>query len=121
MIDVLSLIARVCLAALFLAAGVQKIFGYDGITAYMTEFGVPVALLPAVIALQLSCGLAILTGFFARPAALALAVFSLAAALIFHRNFSDGIQVAMFMKNIAIAGGLLLLAAHGPGRFAVRA
>jgi putative oxidoreductase len=77
-------------------------------------------MLPAVIALELGGGLAILFGLFSRWAALGLAVFSVIAALIFHTNFADQMQAVSFMKNLAIAGGLLLLYANGPGAWAVR-
>jgi putative oxidoreductase len=116
----ISLVARVLLSAIFIAAGYQKIGGYDGTVQYMASQGVPGLLLPAVIALELGGGLAILFGFFSRWAALGLAIFSVVAALLFHFNFGDQMQAAAFMKNLAIAGGLLLLFANGPGAWAVR-
>ena len=115
-----SLIARVLLSAIFIAAGIQKITGYDGTVAYMATFGVPATLLPAVIALELGGGLLILFGLWSRWAALGLAIFTIIAAGVFHSNFADPMMFAMFMKNLAISGGLLLLFANGPGRYAVR-
>lgn len=116
----ISLVARVLLSAIFISAGYQKIGGYDGTMQYMASQGVPGLLLPAVIALELGGGLAILLGVFSRWAALGLAIFSVVAALLFHANFGDQMQAASFMKNLAIAGGLLLLFANGPGAWAVR-
>jgi putative oxidoreductase len=116
----ISLVARVLLSAIFIASGYQKIGGYDGTLQYMASQGVPGFMLPAVIALELGGGLAILFGLFSRWAALGLAVFSVIAALIFHTNFADQMQAVSFMKNLAIAGGLLLLYANGPGAWAVR-
>lgn len=116
----ISLIARVLLSAIFISAGYQKIGGYDGTMQYMESQGVPGILLPGVIALELIGGLAILLGLFSRWAALALAVFCVLSALLFHFNFADQMQAAAFMKNLAIAGGLLLLFANGPGAWAVR-
>jgi len=116
----ISLVARVLLSAIFIAAGYNKIGGYDGTMQYMESAGVPGVLLPAVIALELGGGLMILLGLFSRWAALALAAFSVVAALLFHANFADQMQAAAFMKNLALAGGLLLLFANGPGAWAVR-
>lgn len=116
----ISLVARVFLSAIFITAGYQKIGGYDGTLQYMASQGVPGFILPAVIALELGAGLAILFGLFSRWAALGLAIFSVVAALIFHTNFADQMQAVSFMKNLAIAGGLLLLYANGPGAWAVR-
>ena len=116
----ISLVARVLLSAIFITAGYQKIGGYDGTLQYMASQGVPGFMLPAVIALELGGGLAILFGLFSRWAPLGLAIFSVIAALIFHTNFADQMQAVSFMKNLAIAGGLLLLYANGPGAWAVR-
>jgi putative oxidoreductase len=116
----ISLVARVLLSAIFITAGYQKIGGYDGTLQYMASQGVPGFMLPGVIALELGGGLAILFGLFSRWAALALAIFSVIAGLIFHTNFADQMQAVSFMKNLAIAGGLLLLYANGPGAWAVR-
>lgn len=116
----ISLVARVLLSAIFIAAGYNKIDGYDGTAQYMESMGVPALLLPAVIALEIGGGLAVLIGLFSRWAALALAGFCVISALIFHFNFADQMQAASFMKNLAIAGGLLLLFANGPGAWSVR-
>ena len=115
----ISLTARVLLSAIFIAAGIQKIMGYDGTLAYMAKFNVPGMLLPAVIALELGGGLMILLGLWSSWAALGLAIFTIIAAGIFHSNFADPMMIAMFMKNLAISGGLLLLFANGPGRYAI--
>lgn len=74
--------------------------------------GVPGMLLPLVIALEIGGGLAIIAGWQTRLASIALAIFTLAAAAIFHNNLADQTQMIMFMKNIAIAGGFILLAVH---------
>jgi len=117
----LSLFARIGLAAIFILAGLNKIGGYEGTMGYMESMGVPGALLPAVIALEVLGGIAILIGLLTRLAAFGLAVFSIAAAVLFHFNFADQMQFILFMKNIAIAGGFLLLMANGPGAYSVDA
>ena len=115
MSNLVNLIARALLSALFIAGGLDKINGYARSLDYMAAYNVPGFLLPGVIALELVGGLALLAGFMTRWVALALAVFCLLAAVIFHTGFGNPIQVAMFLKNLAIAGGLLLLYAHGGG------
>ena len=116
-----SLLARLGLAAIFIMAGLSKISGYEGTVGYMESMGVPGVLLPAVIAVEVLGGIAIVIGLFTRLAALGLAVFSIASALLFHFNLADQTQFVMFWKNIAIAGGFLLLVANGPGAYSVDA
>lgn len=110
-----QMLARVFLAQIFVLSGIFKITGYEGTQSYMETMGVPSMLLPLVILIEISGGLAIAIGWQTRWAAIALASFAIFAGVIFHNNFSDQMQMIMFMKNIAITGGLLLLAAHGAG------
>ncbi|MBI5451136.1 MAG: DoxX family protein [Gammaproteobacteria bacterium] len=113
---VMTVAARALLAAIFILAGVGKLgAGYAGTAGYMTAMGVPAMLLPLVILLEIGGGLALLMGWKTRWAAAALAGFTVVAALIFHRNVADQIQMIMFLKNLAISGGLLLLVIHGAG------
>ncbi len=114
-----QLIARLFLGHIFLIAGLTKISAYAGTQGYMEAMGVPGALLPLVILLEIAGGLAIVTGWKARYSAIILALFSIIAAGIFHNNFDDPMQTILFMKNIAIAGGLMLLAVHGAGACSV--
>ncbi len=115
--NTIQLIARVLLAHMFLLAGLGKLGAdaYAGTQGYMEAMGVPGMLLPLVIALEIGGALAIIAGWQTRWAALALAGFTLVAAAIFHNDFADQMQSILFMKNVAIAGGLLLLAVHGSG------
>lgn len=114
-----SVVARVLLAHIFILAGISKITGYAGTQGYMESVGVPGMLLPLVIILELGGGLAILVGWQTRWASYALGAFTVIAAVIFHSNLADQLQMIMFMKNLAITGGLLLLAEHGPGAFSI--
>jgi putative oxidoreductase len=110
---------RVLMAIMFIYAGIEKIFGYAGAQGYMEAHGVPGWLLPAVIFVEAGCGLGVLLGLFARWSALLLAGFCLLAALLFHLDFGDQMQMISFMKNVTIAGGFLVLAGAGPGAFAL--
>lgn len=116
-----NLVGRILLAPIFLIAGVSKIAGYAGTVSYMTSAGVPGTLLPLVIVLEVGGGLALLLGWKTRWAALALAVFTLVAALLFHFELGDRMQQIMFMKNLAIAGGLLFVAVYGAGALSLDA
>jgi len=107
------------LAVLFLLSGVGKLGAYKATAAYMASVGVPGALLPAVIATELLGSLAIILGWKTRAVAFLLAGFSVLTALIFHNNFADQTQMIMFLKNISIAGGFLLLVANGAGPLSV--
>jgi putative oxidoreductase len=115
------LAARVLLVLIFIAAGMNKIADYAGTQAYMRSVGVPDLLLPLVIALELGGGLAVLLGVWTRLLSWLLAGFTVLAAVLFHHNFSDQVQAVMFMKNLAIAGGFLSLAAVGSGAYGLDA
>lgn len=117
----LSLFGRIGLSLIFIISGWSKIGGYAGTQGYMEAMGVPGALLPLVIALELGGGVAIAAGLFTRWIALALAGFSIVAAVIFHANFSDPMQAISFWKNIGLAGGFLMIAAHGAGALSLDA
>ena len=114
----IDLAGRLLIALIFVSAGWSKIGGYAGTQAYMESAGVPGALLPLVIFAELGGGLAIVFGLLTRLAAGGLAVFSIASAVLFHGD-ADPSQQILFMKNLAIAGGLLFLVAHGAGRISI--
>ncbi|WP_288689134.1 DoxX family protein [uncultured Acinetobacter sp.] len=113
---VMSLVARVLMAYIFIVAGWGKVTAYQATAGYMESMGVPAALLPMTILVELGGGLALLFGFQARFAALGLAVFSLITAFLFHGSAEDGIN---FMKNLAMTGGLFFLMLHGAGKFSL--
>ena len=110
---------RVLIAFMFVLSGVSKISGYAGTQAYMESVGVPGALLPLVIAVEVLGGLAIIVGWQTRLVALALAGFCIISAIIFHFDPANQGQMINFMKNFAIAGGFLFLVAKGPGAYAL--
>ena len=115
----LKFVGRVLLVIRFIQAGFHKIPGYEGTAAYMDGRGVTSILLPLVILAELGGGLLVLVGFWTRWAALALAGFTVLAALLFHWEPGNQMQMISFMKNITIAGGFLVLAGAGPGAFAL--
>ena len=116
-----DLLGRVLIAAIFLVAGLNKISGYDGTLGYMESMGVPGALLPLVIALEVLGAVAIIVGWRTRLFAFLLAGFSVASAVIFHRALGDSMQFILFMKNVAMAGGFLFLVARGAGEWSLDA
>ena len=114
-----QLVARIFLGQIFLLSGFFKISGYEGTQGYMEAMGLPGMLLPLVILFEVGGGLTIVAGWQTKLVSMVLAAFTLVAAVIFHSNLSDQMQIIMFMKNIAITGGLILLAVHGAGGYSL--
>lgn len=114
-----SLVGRFFISIVFFMAGMSKITNYVGTQGYMEAMGVPGALLPLVIALEILGALAIIIGYKTKVSAFLLAGFSLLSAFMFHNDFSDQVQSIMFMKNIAITGGFLFLVVNGAGKISV--
>lgn len=113
------LLARILLMALFLVSGLGKLGDLSGTQGYMEAMGVPGILLWPTIAFEIGSGLCILLGFQTRLVAVVLAGFSLVTAFIFHHNFADQTQQIMFLKNLGLGGGFLLLACTGAGRYSI--
>lgn len=115
----LIIVARALMAWIFIGAGLSKLgAGYAGTQGYMASVGLPGELLPLVILLEIGGGIALVLGFQARLAALALAIFSIVSAFMFH-GAADQMQQIMFMKNLAMAGGLLAFTVFGAGRISM--
>lgn len=124
----LVLVGRLLLALMFVLAGFSKLGGIEGTAAYIASAGLPMATALAVIVglLELVGGIAIMLGYHARWAALALGLFTLAASLLFHNFWSMPadkafVQQLMFMKNMSVAGGLFVVAALGAGALSLDA
>lgn len=115
----LNLAGRILLALIFIVSGVGKLSSVAGTMEYMQAMGVPAILLWPTIAFEILGGLALVAGYKTRPVALAFAGFCVLSALLFHRNFGDQTQTIMFLKNLAMAGGFLLLASTGATAYAV--
>ena len=126
--NIFALLARVLLAALFLPAGISKIAGFTGTVAYIGSVGLPLPELGAGIAVlvEVGGGLALLAGYQTRLVALLMTIFTVVAGVFFHAFWTAApeqlmVQQIMFMKNIAIAGGLLALTAFGAGALSLDA
>lgn len=124
--NALTLLGRLALVALFLPAGLSKISGFESTVGYISSVGLPLASLGAALAIivEIGGGLALLTGLFARQAALVLALFTAVASFAFHAYWAVPAEQAfmqqlLFYKNIAVVGGLLILAAQGPGQWSL--
>jgi len=112
-------IGRVLIALIFVMSGLNKIGNYANTAGWMDAMGVPGALLPIVIVLEVLGGLAVIVGWQTRVVSFLLAGFCLLSAALFHNNFGDQNEMIHFMKNIAMAGGFLFLTAHGAGTFSL--
>lgn len=120
--NIIPLISRVLLSALFIMSGINKILNPVATQQYMASFGMPLTglLLIAAIVIELAGGLSVLLGYKARWGAIALVIFLIPATLIFHTNFADQMQTIQFMKNLAILGGLLMIIQYGSGAIALK-
>ncbi len=114
-----DVLGRVLIGLLFLISGVEKLAGIDGTQAYMLSKGVPVMLLPLVLALEVGGAAAIILGWKTRLFALAFAGFLLLTAIIFHSDFDISMERILFLKDLALAGGFLLIFVHGPGELSL--
>lgn len=107
---------RVSMAIIFILSGAGKIGAFEGTQGYMEAFGIPGIFLLPTIPFEIGAGLLLLVGFKTRYVAVSLAVFSMVSALVFHTDFGDQAQQFNFLKNLAMAGGFILLAKVGaPG------
>lgn len=124
--DVALLLSRILLTALFVIFGWAKITGFAGTVGYMAHVGAPAPMLSAIIAviMEFVVGILIFVGFYTRPLAVLLALYTIATAIVGHHfwNMTGADQMENminFYKNVSIAGGLLALAVAGPGRFSI--
>ena len=119
MTNILDLVARILISALFLLNGVFKISNYDGTVDWMEGFGIPgILIIPAII-LEIVGPILIILGYKAKIAAGLLSIFCVATAVIFHNDFSDQMQLGSFLKNIALAGGFLFIFINGTKDFSL--
>lgn len=112
-------IARLLLSALFIVGGLGKLGDVQGFAGYITMGGLPAFLAWPAILFEIAVGLAMIAGFQTRIMALLAAGFCVVTALLYHLNFADQVQSIMFLKNLGLAGGFLMVFAHGPGKLAL--
>jgi putative oxidoreductase len=119
--NLIVFVARLLLATIFVHEGLFLAANFNVAATGMAKLGVPAPLLAATLVLQLVAGLAITAGWYARTGAVALGLFCLATAILFHNNFTNRNELLQFEKDIAIAGGMFLLMLRGAGAWSIDA
>ena len=116
---ILEFFGRLLLSALFLIEGVGKITVQEDVIMYMEDYGVPGVLFVPAIVLEILFPLLLIVGYRTKWAAAVMALFTFAVAIIFHTDFSEEMQMIFFLKDIAIAGGFMIVVAYGPGKISL--
>ena len=113
---IVEFLARILLSSLFLIEGIKKIFIQENVIMYMEDYGVPGILFLPATALEILFPIILIVGYKTKWAASVMALFTFTVAIIFHTDFSDGMQMIFFFKDLAIAGGFMIIVAYGPGK-----
>ena len=116
---VLEFIGRLLLSILFLIEGLGKISMRENVIMYMEDYGVPGILFAPATALEILFPIILIVGYKTKWAASVMALFTFTVAIIFHTDFSDGMQMIFFLKDLAIAGGFMIIVAYGPGKISL--
>ena len=116
---IIEVLGRIFLSALFLISGISKIFNYEGMIQYMDSFNVPSYFALPAIALEILFPILLIVGYKTKISALIMAIFTIVVAVIFHTNFDNQMQTIIFLKNIAIAGGFLIIFVNGPSKYSI--
>ena len=119
MVNFFDLIGRIFISLIFLLSGYNKIFNYRDTVTWMEGFGIPGFLLWPAIVLEIIFPVLVIIGYRTKISAILLSIFCIATALIFHFDFANQMQTIAFLKNLGLAGGFLIIAAHGPKDWAV--
>ena len=119
MANLIDLLGRILISALFLVSAYNKIFSIDGTMSWMEGYGIPGFLLYPTIALEIILPLFVIIGYKARISSGLLATFCIATAFLFHYDFVDQMQTIAFLKNLGLAGGFLFIVANGTKDWAV--
>jgi len=116
---IVEILGRLLLSAIFLINGIGKIFNYEGTIQYMENFDVSGYLIIPAITVEILFPILLILGYYTKFSALVLSLFTLVLAVIFHTDFSNQMQLMSFLKNIAIAGGFLIIFVYGPGKYSI--
>ena len=116
---IVEILGRILLSAIFIINGIGKIFNYEGTIQYMENFDVPSYLIIPAIIVEILFPILLILGYYTKFSALVLSLFTLVLAVIFHTDFSNQMQLMSFLKNIAIAGGFLIIFVYGPGKYSI--
>ena len=116
---IVEFLGRIFLSALFLIEGFGKISMQEDVIMYMEDYGVPGILFAPATVLEILFPILLIDGYRTKWAAAVMALFTFAVAIIFHSDFSEGMQMIFFLKDIAIAGGFMIIVAYGPGKISL--
>jgi len=116
---IVELTGRIFLSVLFLVEGVGKIFTQEQVLMYMEDYNVPGILFFPAVVVEILFPLLLIVGYKTKLAALVMTLFTLTVAIIFHTDFSDGMQLIFFLKDIAIAGGFMIIFTYGSNKFSI--
>ena len=116
---IIEFLGRVLLSTLFLVEGIGKISMQEDVIMYMENYGVPGILFVPAIILEILFPILLIVGYRAKWVASIMALFTFTVAIIFHTDFSEGMQMIFFLKDIAIAGGFMIIVAYGPSKISL--
>ena len=116
---ILEFVGRLLLSILFLIEGLGKISMQENVIMYMEDYGVPGILFVPATALEILFPIILIVGYKTKWAASVMALFTFTVAIIFHTDFSGGMQMIFFFKDLAIAGGFMIIVAYGPGKISL--
>ena len=116
---IVEFLGRILLSSLFLIEGLGKMLMKEDVIMYMEDYGVPGILFAPATVLEILFPLLLIAGYRTKWAAAVMALFTFAVAIIFHSDFSEGMQMIFFLKDIAIAGGFMIIVTYGPGKISL--
>ena len=116
---IIELVGRIFLSAIFLLAGVGKIFNFENTVEYMESFNVPGYLITPAIIIEILFPILIIIGYRTKLSAIILSLFAILLAIIFHNDFSNQMQLMSFLKNLAIAGGFMIIFVYGSNKISL--
>ena len=117
--SIIELIGRILLSVLFLVEGVGKLFAQEQVIMYMEDYGVPEILFIPAVVVEILFPILLIVGYKTRIASLVMTLFTLTVAIIFHTDFSEGMQLIFFLKDLAIAGGFMIIITYGSNKFSI--